>query len=629
MNKLIIAPFIAPLVAAMAFSAFAGTAIFPGADVSARDLCGGKVTSVPSGADVWVAPNQPWSGVSFGLAKELDLTQSGELVVVVSNLTNETMPLSVHAKTRGFPNDSLVGGASLPPRAAGEIVVTAVSRSHRLGVRLEGMRGYDVDPRAGGLDPRRIGTVDVFRARRPEPGSFRVLSIATRGEGTTLAQAPKAGKGFFPMVDRYGQYQHGDWPGKVHSDAELAEGRDRESAELAAAVSPIPDADRFGGWAKGPQLKATGFFRVEKVNGVWWYVDPDGHLFFSQGIDCVHAGESTGTSLREHFFAWLPATDDRRFASCRGRASWKAAHGFYANTNRVPYATFDFAKANHIRLYGDDWQAAYRERAHARFKSWGVNTIGNWSDPSVSQLRQTPYVATVHTGGFAKKLPRSQGWWGPLPDVYDSQYPAHVRRQVKNVAAWMKDDPWCVGVFVDNEMSWNDEPDTLKAADRYFSVVSAIMKEELPNHLYLGCRFMASAGPGMYRAAAKYCDVVSVNIYSKVPRVDYPKDAVDRPLQIGEFHFGALDRGLFHTGLVPVASQAERAAAYRSYFEAVLDNPRMVGAHWFQYRDQAFTGRSDSECYQIGFVTVVDRPYPEMVEAARAVARTMYARRAK
>ena len=35
----------------------------------------------------------------------------------------------------------------------------------------------------------------------------------------------------------------------------------------------------------------------------------------------------------------------------------------------------------------------------------------------------------------------------------------------------------------------------------------------------------------------------------------------DVPLIIGEFHFGALDRGMFHTGLVPTANQEARAQA--------------------------------------------------------------------
>jgi agarase len=41
------------------------------------------------------------------------------------------------------------------------------------------------------------------------------------------------------------------------------------------------------------------------------------------------------------------------------------------------------------------------------------------------------------------------------------------------------------------------------------------------------------------------------------------------------------------------------------------------------------TGRTyDGENYNIGFVDVTDTPYPEMVEAARAVHATLYQRHA-
>ncbi|MBQ8112779.1 MAG: beta-agarase, partial [Kiritimatiellae bacterium] len=131
----------------------------------------------------------------------------------------------------------------------------------------------------------------------------------------------------------------------------------------------------------------------------------------------------------------------------------------------------------------------------------------------------------------------------------------------------------------------------------------------------------------IYRAAARHCDVVSVNIYSRSPNRDLPAGAVDKPMINGEFHFGALDRGMFHTGLVATRSQQERAKCYRDYVNACLDHPRYVGTHWFQWQDQPLTGRSDGENYQIGFVTVTDAPYPELVEAARDVAKRMYSRR--
>ena len=128
-------------------------------------------------------------------------------------------------------------------------------------------------------------------------------------------------------------------------------------------------------------------------------------------------------------------------------------------------------------------------------------------------------------------------------------------------------------------------------------------------------------------AAAKYVDVVSYNIYQ--PSVlDFPFNSdADVPLLIGEFHFGALDRGLFHTGLVPVANQAARAQAYQEYVTSVLRHPQFVGCHWFPYEDEPVTGRVyDEENYQIGFVDVTDTPYAETITASRAVGAALYRR---
>jgi len=103
----------------------------------------------------------------------------------------------------------------------------------------------------------------------------------------------------------------------------------------------------------------------------------------------------------------------------------------------------------------------------------------------------------------------------------------------------------------------------------------------------------------------------------------------DKPVVIGEFHFGALDRGMFHTGLVPCTSQADRAATYKAYVRGAMANPQIVGTHWFQYQDEATTGRPlDEENYQIGFVDVCDTPYAETIAASREAGQDMYQFRA-
>lgn len=87
---------------------------------------------------------------------------------------------------------------------------------------------------------------------------------------------------------------------------------------------------------------------------------------------------------------------------------------------------------------------------------------------------------------------------------------------------------------------------------------------------------------------------------------------------------------MFHTGLQRAANQDDRAAKYKAYVRSALENPNVVGCHWFCYMDQPNTGRgSDEENYQIGFVDGADTPYPEIVQAAREITTQMYQIRAE
>ncbi len=320
-----------------------------------------------------------------------------------------------------------------------------------------------------------------------------------------------------------------------------------------------------------------------------------------------------------------------------------------------------------------------------------MNTIANWSDEAICRLRRTPYTANV--GFESAKLAGSEGYWGKFPDVFDPDFAERLRRGMAGHQGGAIGDPWCLGYFVSNELSWGDElslaiatlaspPRTgsqtgvhqgsarqvrryrrtqsgvghiacvlghaaadhdaagpaaarddlaafyTKSAEQYFRTCRDVVKEYDPQGLYLGCRF-AWANERAVRAAARYCDVVSFNRYAlSVADLSLP-EGVDRPVVIGEFHFGALDRGMFHTGLVPVESQQQRADAYQNYVRGALSHPAIVGTHWFQYSDQATTGRGDGENYQIGFVDICDTPYPETVTACRQVGQQLYGYRSE
>ncbi|MDO5058058.1 MAG: hypothetical protein Q4E06_12150 [Lautropia sp.] len=159
-------------------------------------------------------------------------------------------------------------------------------------------------------------------------------------------------------------------------------------------------------------------------------------------------------------------------------------------------------------------------------------------------------------------------------------------------------------------------------AESYFSQVAQALERHAPNHLYLGSRF-ASRTPEAMAACARWCDVVSFNLYIPNLREGFEHQALarlDKPALLTEFHFGSSDRGPFWPGVQVVNTEAERGPAYQRMLESVVANPQFVGAHWFQYLDQPVTGRwLDGENGHLGLVGITDVPWHDFV---LSVART-------
>jgi len=162
---------------------------------------------------------------------------------------------------------------------------------------------------------------------------------------------------------------------------------------------------------------------------------------------------------------------------------------------------------------------------------------------------------------------------------------------------------------------------TRRFAEAYFRTVAEALRRHDGEHLYLGSRFAWQTTEAV-QACARWCDVVSFNIYKRSIADDRDEwarlHALGKPALIGEFHFGSTDRGLFWEGLVGAGRESERGPAYARYLRAVANNPDFVGAHWFKYIDEPVTGRTlDGENGHVGFVTVADQPYSDLVAAAR------------
>jgi hypothetical protein len=624
-----------------------------------------------------------WPGVTLKAPGGFwDLSAFEFVAVEVANDGSQNMEVRCRVDNVGADGKTncVTGRTSLKP---GQQTTLRVPLTRKMPASLRGklfgMRGYPGGwTDQGGIDPARVEKILLF-VNHPASGQ-RLRLTRLRAEGAYRESLPTDEKTLFPLIDRFGQYRHKDWPGKIHQPEDLAARTRAENEDLDQHPGPA-GWDQYGGWEAGPQLRASGRFRVEQYRGKWWLVDPEGRLFWSHGVDCVRCDNSTPITDRKHWFAELPQNDGP-LAPFFGQGRW-APHGYYQGKS---YETFNFTGANLLRKYGPDWQQRFAEKAQRRLRSWGMNTIGNWSEPAVYRLRKTPYVLAFSIP--ARPLEGSQGYWGKFPDPFDPELPHALRKQGAALKAQGAGDPWCLGYFLGNELSWGTDtslalatlasgadqpakkvfvaelrkqyssierlnavwstrhaswqalresrtpPDAKKAqadltafstriAEQFFHCGREAVRELDPQGLCLGCRF-AWCNDLAIRAAGKYCDVISFNRYQRSVADFRLPAGVNRPVLIGEFHFGALDRGLFHPGLVQTANQEERARTYEEYVRGASQNPWLVGTHWFQYGDQATTGRGDGENYQIGLVDVCDTPYPETIRACRAVGYSLY-----
>ncbi|EWH10187.1 Beta-agarase [Catenovulum agarivorans DS-2] len=295
------------------------------------------------------------------------------------------------------------------------------------------------------------------------------------------------------IVDKFGQNAKQEFERKVHSIEELQAFSQQEQQTL--VDHPLPSRSKFNGWADGPKLKATGFYRTEKYQGKWSIVDPEGYLFFSNGIANIRmANTSTITGYdfdkkyikqrdpkdftpedsiglnrapdkaipsryvssqtRANMFTWLPSYQSDEAASFGYRREvHKGAieHG----------ETYSFYRANLARKYQTNDEALlmekWRDTTIKRMHTWGFTSFGNWVDPSYYQLNRLPYFANGWIIGDFKTVSSGNDYWGAMPDVFDPVFAARAEVTVKQIADEVQNNPWCVGVFIDNEKSWGSE----------------------------------------------------------------------------------------------------------------------------------------------------------------------------
>ncbi|MCR5263728.1 MAG: hypothetical protein K6D94_07640 [Clostridiales bacterium] len=464
------------------------------------------------------------------------------------------------------------------------------------------------------------------------------------------------------MVDALGQKGFSDWPGRTKGVDGLKE---FAAGELKKEYPPIEGRDRWGG-ETSIHFDATGYFRTEYDGKRYWLADPDGNAFISVGLDCVGIDGDANIAGIKQLCRDLPPENEPGWA-------------------REDY--FSWHKHNLWLSYGEDWYNTWADLTKRRFEHWGFNTIGAWSDFRYIDREKQPYVfifrgypdtekhifrdfPDVYSDEFiasaekwAQQL-RSRAEDPAMIGYFMTNEPNFAFVNDLNLGVMLLEsegDYSCKDALIAKLRAKYETIETLNSvwnsgyasfddiknkADtgsyteaavkdlfdftcdlirRYVEIPAKAAKSVDPNHLNLGVRWAWLSSPAL-ASGSEYFDVYSFNCYSMDPTetIERTLEFIKKPLIIGEFHFGALDRGLDATGLRAVTSQEERAKAYRYYMHRAAAHPYCVGAHYFTLNDQAYLGRFDGENYQIGLVDVCDRPYDEFVEGIRKTNHEIY-----
>ena len=451
---------------------------------------------------------------------------------------------------------------------------------------------------------------DRIRITSPSPSIITISSME-------LIQAPEQPV----VVDRWGQRAMSGWKGKIRSEQELLE-RSREEAFLDSLTKNAGNGplDLYGGYTgRHISFGATGFFRTAAREGRWWLVTPLGNPFYSLGVNGVRIKSFRSTAGvtrvedRRNIFESLPLYNE--CPRCYMEDS--TYFSFYCRNVMKKYASIE----------------AWKKQSEKRLRSAGFNTIGNWSDTLYYLDPEMPYTYTLDS----RRDPRLMMSNG-LPDVFHPQWEDHLDSEFAMIAE-LKNDPYLLGYFVDNEMPWRSlsrtdssshtfremvaletgEEQLSAYAERYFSTIRRAIRKHDPNHLYMGCRFTRNFRDmkPVAEAAGNHVDILSINVYSPYPyrqQMDRWYLAAQKPILIGEHHIPPrTERQLWPR--YPNFPPDQRDRMVEHYITTWAGYPYAVGSHWYQYKDQEVAGRGDGgENQPVGLVRVTDRPDFRLLE---------------
>ncbi len=266
---------------------------------------------------------------------------------------------------------------------------------------------------------------------------------------------------FFPYIDRWGQYKHRQWRGKINSDSDLKL-RAKEEEKWRLSNPNIAKRDKyFGLLDSARKYEATGKFRAQKIDGKWFFITPEGNLFYANGACTIGWGMVLSN----------PRVDSRTSTSPTRATAFEGREEFYEDLNGdnyilltepfkrsyfdKPAKSFNFYARNVDLKYGSRDKQKLLDILFERMATFGINLGGHLSESDTLCDAKIPYTVTCNSAP-EEWISTISGWWQSPPDWFSPKFEKSVKDALAKKADLIK-SPYCFGVFIDGELPWSRE----------------------------------------------------------------------------------------------------------------------------------------------------------------------------
>jgi hypothetical protein len=341
------------------------------------------------------------------------------------------------------------------------------------------------------------------------------------------------------------------------------------------------------------KVEAKGYFYTKKIGDRWWLVDPQGCQFINVGICSVSLrinSPKAQTAFKDKFGSnekWAEKTTSMMWQNgFNGSGSWSDIELLKKASQRVCYCP----NWNFMSAYGKQRGGTFQKPGHTGYPNDAIFVF----DPGFETF------AMKH----AEKLAATKNDPWLLGHFSDNELPIE-KTSLDHFLDLPKDDHGYIAAWKWLQNRQGEKADVKKLTDadrddfcefmmdRYFSIVSKAIKSQDPNHLFLGCRYYGSTKQiaGAFRAAGKYCDVVSVNHYNcwtpDLKQTTNWEKWSGKPFMVTEFYAKGVDSGMPNTSGAGwlVKTQKDRGRFYQNFCIGLLESKSCVGWHYFKYQD--------------------------------------------